>query len=517
MRGQYDRPAMFVGMACLAGLGAASVAATTPNGAVPDVLAVRIATGQSIERYVYGIVEELRTADRDEDGLDAKDLARNQAAGSAQYRSREIANVLAHDLNGDFKVTAAELLDSLPGKLAARTERADAMLKRLDANRDGQISLTEAARPNEPRIRITSRTDELLKLDPSGDGRLTATELRMLAERAFASFDRDGDGVISPEEGSFAAERLTAARIAQNAPQCDLPPLPRGAQLVVYGGYGAQSLASVSIGGADQVTGLIDVVIEPGSAPLYLVLSSYDSIIWRLSGATDRVARVILSSSQTAKPEWQATPPDAVRVEPKLSVSTALAASGVLGVDASRVAFARRACPQHASGKNKTEPEMIRATLRRSLGRDPDAIAISYAAQRVALPSGKVEQAAAGAAPVPPGFDAETWASATRFWPGGLARVDPKTVVASYSVQPYAILPSQMGLAQLVGSGHAIRVSPNAFRIVKPISHLPSGMVGAHMAKLILAPGVPTPSGNPGHSCILREGEAKPLYNPRLC
>ena len=72
-------------------------------------------------------------------------------------------------------------------------------------------------------------------------------------------------------------------------------------------------------------------------------------------------------------------------------------------------------------------------------------------------------------APVPPGFDAGTWEDARRFYPGGLARVDARAVVARARVAPYQVLPSQMGLSQLVGSGAAVRTG-GGFRVHRVIA-----------------------------------------------
>ncbi len=62
-----------------------------------------------------------------------------------------------------------------------------------------------------------------------------------------------------------------------------------------------------------------------------------------------------------------------------------------------------------------------------------------------------------------------------------------------------------MGLSQLIGSGHVERTASGAFRIVKPITHMPPSMGGAHSVKLIVAKGVPVPPGSPGHSCVILE------------
>jgi hypothetical protein len=307
-------------------------------------------------------------------------------------------------------------------------------------------------------------------------------------------------------------------RTANSAPRCTLPPLPADAKLVVYGGYEADSISSTAIGGADQETNLIDVSIEPGSTPLYLVLSSYESMVWRFSGATNRVAQVVISSSQIGRPGIVADRPVATDVDrrasgryregvpPMLSVpGDGISASGVVGIAAARVMIAPRGCPPPSYNVSGSGAKAVQASMKRSLGRDPDAVFGSYTAQRISLPSGTVTKADRGTAALPRGFDPGMWQEAVRYWPGGLVMVDPRQVVARARVEPYKVLPSQMGLSQLVGSGAIEQVSSDKFRIVRPIAHMPPSMGGAHSVTLVIAKGVPVPPGDPVHSCVISE------------
>jgi hypothetical protein len=113
-------------------------------------------------------------------------------------------------------------------------------------------------------------------------------------------------------------------------------------------------------------------------------------------------------------------------------------------------------------------------------------------------------------APLPRGFDPGVWREAVRYWPGGLVTVDPRRIVAKAQVEPYKVLPSQMGLAQLVGAGAMQAQGRDRFRVVRPIAHMPPSMGGAHSVTLIFAKGVPLPPGDPVHSCVIREDGGKP-------
>ena len=46
----------------------------------------------------------------------------------------------------------------------------------------------------------------------------------------------------------------------------------------------------------DVVIQVADIVIEPGDKPIYLILNSYEGVIWRFSGATQRLQNVILTA-----------------------------------------------------------------------------------------------------------------------------------------------------------------------------------------------------------------------------
>jgi len=179
-----------------------------------------------------------------------------------------------------------------------------------------------------------------------------------------------------------------------------------------------------------------------------------------------------------------------------------------MGLPASKVTITNSGCPQHFY-----KPEVAAlalASVRESLGREPDAVFGSYSSQRVSLPSGELVEADRKTATLPAGFDPGVWQEAVRFWPGGLAQVDYRKIIAATTVEPYKVLPSQMGLSQLVGSGAVKQVSHNTFRVTQPIAHMPPSMGGAHSVTLIFAKDVALPPGDPVHSCIVSEDGGKP-------
>jgi Ca2+-binding EF-hand superfamily protein len=506
-----------VALAAVSGIGIATK--QPPRGQdLPNVLIEPLREGAAIEQYVARLVGMLRNVDPAGDGLDRNDIALERDQQRAGARANVISQVLRSDLDGDFKVTRRELEQSFRTSEPYRSKQVEAQLANFDSNGDGIIMLSEATASIEPRV--NTQLDGLLALDPNGDGRLTAEELTLKAQSTFKKVDKDDDGRISSEEYAVIAYRIPEIRMIRSAPACALPPVPKGAKLIVFGGYEGDTISSAVVGGPDQETNLIDVTIEQGTSPLYLVLTSYESMIWRFSGATNRVVRVVVSSAATARPVLTVDKPlPAQHAEPssrreapimpwRQQFQNKISASGVIGLPARKVTITNSGCPQHFY-----KPEVAAlalASVRESFGREPDAVFGSYSSQRVSLPSGGLTEADRKMTSPPAGFDAGMWQEAVRFWPGGLAQIDYRKVIVATSVEPYKVLPSQMGLAQLVGSGAAKQISRNTFRITQPIAHMPPSMGGAHSATLIFAKGVTLPPGDPVHSCIVLEDGGKP-------
>lgn len=476
-----------------------------------DILLQGLYRAKGIEQFIADQVSPLRSADRAGDGLDRGDIDYVVTKLRAQERANSISRILRCDLDGDLRVNESEI------KTCSETgEDGRPLLEDYDANGDDTISVEEAAASDRDFGYGTLSLERLLELDPNHDGVLTSDELRALAERVFQSVDRDRDGRISEEEYRAVSNRMAQARELASTPVCNLPKATAGSSVVAYGGYEGDSISSAAVGGLHQETNLIDVVIEPGPEPLYLSLTSYESMVWRVTGAVDRLERVVVASGQTgriirAEAQPSGSRPDIVRGIGGIS------ASGVIGVPASKVSITRPDCIRSFYQTDDGTKQLVSESLRRSVGKVPSAIIGHYGAQRVDLPSGRIVEAKEEEAALPQGFDPVVWQDAAGYWPGGLVTVDPKQVVAATKVQPYQVLPSQMGLAQWVGAGAIERLPDRKFRILRPIPRMPPSMGGAHSVILIVAKGVPTPPGDQGHSCVIFEvdGTSKGATCPR--
>lgn len=488
-----------VGLVASAGRGAPSMPPmimTVPGG---SELHAALTSGMSIERYLADLVQPLRSAESGAAELTKADVMIERRSEVASRRASALSEVMHYDLDGDGVVTRDEVLQA--NRRSPRpSSLVEALFDRYDADGDGRITIPEiyAVQADGDQGYRAGRLEALLRLDPNGDGRLTIAELTTIGRAVFAQVDTDGDGTISPAE--YQASEPLRRRWMENdrreeadrvGPRCFLPPVPAGAQVVALGTYSGSAVSPVSVGGNDVATDFTAVHVEEGSTPLYIVLASYESMVWKFDGAIGRVAQVVATSFV----KKGGTP-----------------AVGTAGVKADRVSFIRGDCLSYFHDAKSAEADRAHGVLHRSLGREPDAIVATYSARSVSLPSGTIEPADGRApAPVPAGFDPTSWPDAVRFWPAGIGAVDAGKVVSKLPVVVYDILPSQMGMSQLIGRGDMVRDPAGGFRITRPIAHFPARMTGAHAEILTVDKGVPLPSGDPGHSCVrMADGSASP-------
>lgn len=467
----------------------AAKAQSTPTSEIPAVLLERLVANRTYEQYVSELVGRVRQNDRNGDGLDLDDAKFLAAERAARDRASTIAEVLRKDYDGDQRVTLGELEWSLHSQNLNSRDEVKEMLERFDSDRNDNITVAEIVATTWKRA-DSERLGALVGLDPSGDGKLKPIELRVLAQTAFERVDRDGDGEISKPEFAVIAAQQKEASLQLNAVTCALPPVPASAKLIAYGGQ-PQALSSVAIGGLNKVTGLIDVTIEPGEAPLYLVMTSHGSTLWRFSGATGRVTHVVLSSVTGS--------------------AGAVSASGAIGLPATKVNVSRTGCPEPFRTMDASQLGKARASVQMSLGRAPDLMLAHPGVQQLSLPSGEVVVADERQTMPPPGFDPEMWIQAARDWEAGVAVVDPRQVVAKAPIDKYVVYPDKVGLSQLIGGGALVKLGPDKYRLIKPIPLLPPHMSGGQSVTFVIAQGIPVPTGDPGYSCLISEETGKPL------
>ncbi len=265
---------------------------------------------------------------------------------------------------------------------------------------------------------------------------------------------------------------------------CGAPRPAPGQRVVLVGAYEGDGMSTVAVGGQDVETTVAYVDIEPGTEPLYVVLTSYSSMIWVFRGATHRIAHATLM----ARSQNNQTPP-----------------VGAVGLRPERVSV-HPACYRYFSSVNDRQAHVIRNAMSRAFGRPVDDLIGVYSATSIALPSGALTDVRWNRnARAPNGYDDRLWREALRFAPAGLIEINPASVVGARA-EHYRVYPNQFGLAQLVRSGHLAYEGGETFRMLRPLPRYPAELNGAHSVVFIRPGTVPEPQGSPGHSCVLNLG-----------
>jgi hypothetical protein len=309
------------------------------------------------------------------------------------------------------------------------------------------------------------------------------------------AFFLNASSVAAPPPPTIATAPR-GARVVEQPENCPDLPLLGKEKLVSYGTNDGAALSTTAVGDRDKESTVADVFIEKGDEPLYIIVTSNNSVIWRFTGTVSRISKLYISTRQKL-------PPD-------------IPAAGVVGVEKERLTFG--SCLRAFTAVESIAGARSRGEIRAKLGREPDYVGGKYKTSAVSLPSMAELPSPIKQQDVPDGFDQRLWREVLMFWPAGLAPVTPSSVVSPKQAIAYDVLPSQGGLAQLVGSGALVRLEgSNEFKIVRPIARFPAGMGGSHSARFLLSKGIPMAPGDPVHSCVVSEETGEILSMGTLC
>ncbi|MGJ4951300.1 EF-hand domain-containing protein [Bradyrhizobium sp. HKCCYLS20291] len=504
----------------------------------PPLLLARIQAGATLENVLEQQRNEFLQLDADGDGrLTARDVDLHGTVEAAQARHQLMMGVLRYDLNGDGFVTEDEIRRMMRYELRFQLGQAQSVssgfspdkqidstvqrLMALDADKDGWISMAEAAKPPAAQGNSSgaaARTRQTL--DAAGKDEVTLQDYLSVGEALFRKVDADGNGTISQQEATDYTQSMVRAAAAKKEEVeragCDLPAASDNAKVLLFGGYEAEALSNVTLGSQDVEVRAGRIVIEPGSDPLYIVVPTHRATIWQVSGAVERIERIVATSMEN---------------RPNRTDAQAAPLAGVTGVAAERVSFLKRTnCLSYFSEAPSSGSLMSAGSVRRMTGKAPDVIAGRYSVSAFFAPSGKIETVrddretpliirkregtltiigSGGNATIQMG-PSRARDEMMRFFPGGVVEIDPKTVVSSMPAVPYEVLPSQAGLVQLLASG-ALSENRGGEYIVRSKIRFPAGLHGAHSVTFLVMKGTPYPDGDPGHSCVIVEetGESK--------
>jgi Ca2+-binding EF-hand superfamily protein len=472
-----------------------------------------------------------------------RELAGKMARTEA--RAQALQQWLRFDVNGDGRITRETyraLLRKQHGQNTASAAQVDQMVTQAfkdDRDNDGVLTFDEIRQAADQRFQQTHagvdyRVRITLDFDTDHDGIVTIEEFNAAVAEVFAELDADHDGEISEQEARAFPQRLAQlqkqAELDARLAVCNLPAISPNSILATVMTEAGQGLSTVAIGSQDKAVRVVELAIEPGSKPITLVASSHRATIWRVTGAVERIERVI-----------------AFAIEQKV---------GVIGIARERISFpSTQTCqPLQALASSPDGDQQVRGVFRRAA----DASISVPALMSARLPSG-----AADATPRNPGGtqnpftgDAKImWDEMVRETPGGLVKIDLDAVVANEPAALFKVLPGYAGLAALIDDGTLQVVSRTRItRFMKggvqvgpiiiggsgnitvdfgpdaiPISRsVPGDLLitremtipadAGHMhGNFILGRGVPMPGNAASSVCIISEETGKPPTDKSSC
>ncbi|MEM1052728.1 MAG: hypothetical protein AAGI28_11600, partial [Pseudomonadota bacterium] len=384
-----------------------------------------------------------------------------QAERQHQDRVRQAEQLAAeastkNDLDGDGLVTFEELISSVPKP-------------------------TVKARDKAKRERLFTR---LMAIDTDGDGRVTEDELSSRFTEQFALVDIDQDGVISKEEAKAARLKLDLAREIAKTAVCKLPEVPAHAvPIAVFSREGAQ-VSSVALGTQKQTTSIIDVTIEDGEEPLFILLASQEPVIWAFAGATQRVHQAVLFARKTDEQGGGLI--------------------GATGLAEGQVTIGETDCLPTTKilSLGPRSFEQLAPLFVASTGIEANIQKHRRGTISVSLPSFAVDRSTTET-PAPDGFDPLLWNKGLSNYSRGIGKVDPASLITEASHQPYDVYPREFGLAQLAARGIIETTQHlNEYRIVKPLDTFPQSILRTGRVHFVLGEGITRPQGEIGSSCI---------------
>jgi hypothetical protein len=522
---------------------ACAAAALAPSGNIAYAADPQLPDVREAARYVVGEgrIDELLTLtarvfkqlDHNGDGLTQLELDLSVAINEAERRAKAAGQRLVFDLNNDGEVTLAEAttvvdyrtaaLLSGPARSASETARIKLEQDRFlsdvmaaDSNKDGVIKGAELVEPDraattqDKRPAIVAFIKALLASDPDHDGVLTKVESLVILRQAFAedtAFDeRASHSELETSPGPDAA-----------ATTCPKLEAAAGDRLIVVGVKGGSSIPNVTVAGQDGDSTAATIDIEEGDAPITLAITSQSAMIWQITGATARIARVYLSTA---------------RREP----GSGKPATGVTGVDRQRVTIMPDAkCFLNFTESTTLNASIARASFEKAFAHPVDVFAGYLGFERITLPANKAVQLrrnqnsdldvvvehTAGGVRVRDARQDETLPrgepDAARdyhyFVPGGVDAIAVADVVSDAKAEPYEVLPHYAGVLQLLYDGKLEAIDGKSYRITGKI-RMPPGFRALGATEFLLPKDVPVPDGDLGRNRVYSEAEAR-FLSPR--
>lgn len=460
--------------------------------------------------------------DKNENGIDKDDIYLFRKLVSARKRSQLLSSIAQYDLNNDRVIDTheVEIVDfrRQPKKfpdadtLKKHSKKyIDSMITSFNLNKEN-LSIDDVFLLSEEYLIMRSREIEqldlatfLLKNDPDKNGQVTDYEsVSILTSRVQGKLKKN----IKNTKSNIA--------IKSNL-KCKLPPLKKKSELFLIKAGKGSNLSSVSVAGQSFETSTANIFIEDGTTPLYVVLASDNPIIWKFSGATERLKTLVVSG----------------RARTNKNVN-----AGVMGLERSRVHFAANCGNAYSETGLASRVEIVN-----QLGTLPTATIDLPIVHELPLPSGlhrKATQTRNWRIMHRDGFinteqEAKKYikSEALRFfWRGindykdtpagrsyagySIVNFDPELIISENKAEYYETLPRNAGLLQLLAEKKLEHLSEN-FYLIQDHIRLPLELAGARAATFVLPAGIPIPDGDQAHSCVFSQELNAFIGSPRRC
>jgi hypothetical protein len=316
-------------------------------------------------------------------------------------------------------------------------------------------------------------------------------------------------GIPTFSQVSGQSSKLTDYQPAylQEHIECAYPGYPDGAQVVLLSAGRGQAISSASLGGQDVSTTVVSVVVEPGDAPLYVISTASSAVLWRVSGATGRIRRLVLASTHAVtSSEWGTRIPMGETGVPRDNV-TFLPDTKCL------LAFEKPSSPDASYDADR---------VKERVGHAPAVIAGRYAVTRFSIPSGTLEATGLGDSERGRELQKDRLLSflssdplaghpldydVALTYPDGVIKIASDDVIANVPVERYDTLPGSAGLQQLVASGALTEIGNDQYHIMRGL-RMPAELRGVHFT---LMKGVPRPDGKYDGVCVAAEETGQPI------